>query len=327
MKILNNAICTSVHRSGWKVLFNGVEYLATINNSYKSNTFPVVGDKLEIEQKDDKVIIKDIIKRKNELNRNNDGHKQTIAANIDVIFITTSLNRDFNIARLERFYAISKQTNAKVVFVLTKADIADNLESDLRDIRNRFPHEKILVTSAIKNIGLEDLKEEWRENETAIFIGSSGVGKSTIINSLSDKEIAKTNEINSRNDKGRHTTTGSTYYLLKDNRIIIDSPGIRGVGIFDINSLNMDEIFPYIEELSKECKFRNCSHTNEVGCKIKQTIDEGYLDNEQYIRYLKFQRQRINEERRHGFDEREDYEKEKDLKLKKKSSSNNYKRR
>lgn len=281
--------CIGVYRGAWKVDIDGETYQAKINNSFRGNDYPAVGDFVSVflDEQSDFVLIKDLADRKTEIMRKlQDSTKQMIAANIDIIFIVTSMNKEFNIGKLERFVVIGKQSGAKVCFVLTKSDQCLDIDFYTSILDKRFPEYPKVVTSSFEGVGIDSLKEYWSPNETAIFIGSSGVGKSTLINSLANHEIAKTSEIREKDSKGRHTTTSREMYILEDGRIVIDVPGVRSVGVVDA-SKEIDEAFSQINELSNLCKFTNCTHKNEPGCSIISAIENEIISKEEYKRYLK----------------------------------------
>lgn len=201
----------------------------------------------------------------------------------------TSLNNDFNIARLERLVLLGNKANSKIAFILTKSDLCSlkDRENYKKIIEDRFNYPVFIISSYNKE-GIDDLKSVWKENETAVFIGSSGVGKSTLINTLLDNDEIKTNDIRHKDDKGKHTTTSRNLYVLKDSRIVIDEPGIRSVVSNDMNS-DLNVVFSKIIELSKECKYTTCTHENIKVCRILQAIENGEISQEEFNRYKKLQ--------------------------------------
>lgn len=205
------------------------------------------------------------------------------------MFIVTSLNNDFNIARLERLMLLGNKANSKIAFILTKSDLCSikDRENYRKIIEERFNYPVFIISSYNKE-GIDDLKSVWKENETAVFIGSSGVGKSTLINTLLDNSEIKTNDIRHKDDKGKHTTTSRNLYILKDSRIVIDEPGIRSVASNDMSS-DLNVVFSKIIELSKECKYTTCTHENIKVCRILQAIENGEISQEEFNRYKKLQ--------------------------------------
>lgn len=289
----------SVNKNNWNVLFNNENVTATIRKKKNRDELPVVGDYVIINKDEyDNYIIEEIVNRKNTLKKLSidrttekykNGKEQILASNVDIVFIVTSLNNDFNIARLERLVLLGNKANSKIAFILTKSDLCSikDRENYRKIIEDRFNYPVFIISSYNKE-GIDDLKSVWKENETAVFIGSSGVGKSTLINTLLDNSEIKTNDIRHKDDKGKHTTTSRNLYILKDSRIVIDEPGIRSVASNDMSS-DLNVVFSKIIELSKECKYTTCTHENIKVCRILQAIENGEISQEEFNRYKKLQ--------------------------------------
>lgn len=289
----------SVNKNNWNVLFNNENVIATIRKKKNRDELPVVGDYVIINKDEyDNYTIEEIVNRKNTLKKLSidrttekykNGKEQILASNVDIVFIVTSLNNDFNIARLERLVLLGNKANSKIAFILTKSDLCSikDRENYKKIIEDRFNYPVFIISSYNKE-GIDDLKSVWKENETAVFIGSSGVGKSTLINTLLDNSEIKTNDIRHKDDKGKHTTTSRNLYILKDSRIVIDEPGIRSVASNDMNS-DLNVVFSKIIELSKECKYTTCTHENIKVCRILQAIENGEISQEEFNRYKKLQ--------------------------------------
>lgn len=289
----------SVNKNNWNVLFNNENVTATIRKKKNHDELPVVGDYVIINKDEyDNYTIEEIVNRKNTLKKLSidrttekykNGKEQILASNVDIVFIVTSLNNDFNIARLERLVLLGNKANSKIAFILTKSDLCSikDRENYKKIIEDRFNYPVFIISSYNKE-GIDDLKSVWKENETAVFIGSSGVGKSTLINTLLDNSEIKTNDIRHKDDKGKHTTTSRNLYILKDSRIVIDEPGIRSVASNDMNS-DLNVVFSKIIELSKECKYTTCTHENIKVCRILQAIENGEISQEEFNRYKKLQ--------------------------------------
>lgn len=289
----------SVNKNNWNVLFNNENVIATIRKKKNRDELPVVGDYVTINKDEyDNYTIEEIVNRKNTLKKLSidrttekykNGKEQILASNVDIVFIVTSLNNDFNIARLERLVLLGNKANSKIAFILTKSDLCSlkDRENYKKIIEDRFNYPVFIISSYNKE-GIDDLKSVWKENETAVFIGSSGVGKSTLINTLLDNDEIKTNDIRHKDDKGKHTTTSRNLYVLKDSRIVIDEPGIRSVASNDMNS-DLNVVFSKIIELSKECKYTTCTHENIKVCRILQAIENGEISQEEFNRYKKLQ--------------------------------------
>lgn len=289
----------SVNKNNWNVLFNNENVIATIRKKKNRDELPVVGDYVTINKDEyDNYTIEEIVNRKNTLKKLSidrttekykNGKEQILASNVDIVFIVTSLNNDFNIARLERLVLLGNKANSKIAFILTKSDLCSikDRENYRKIIEDRFNYPVFIISSYNKE-GIDDLKSVWKENETAVFIGSSGVGKSTLINTLLDNNEIKTNDIRHKDDKGKHTTTSRNLYILKDSRIVIDEPGIRSVASNDMSS-DLNVVFSKIIELSKECKYTTCTHENIKVCRILQAIENGEISQEEFNRYKKLQ--------------------------------------
>ena len=289
----------SVNKNNWNVLFNNENVIATIRKKKNRDELPVVGDYVIINKDEyDNYTIEEIVNRKNTLKKLSidratekykNGKEQILASNVDIVFIVTSLNNDFNIARLERLMLLGNKANSKIAFILTKSDLCSikDRENYRKIIEERFNYPVFIISSYNKE-GIDDLKSVWKENETAVFIGSSGVGKSTLINTLLDNNEIKTNDIRHKDDKGKHTTTSRNLYILKDSRIVIDEPGIRSVASNDMSS-DLNVVFSKIIELSKECKYTTCTHENIKVCRILQAIENGEISQEEFNRYKKLQ--------------------------------------
>lgn len=289
----------SVNKNNWNVLFNNENVTATIRKKKNRDELPVVGDYVIINKDEyDNYTIEEIVNRKNTLKKLSidrttekykNGKEQILASNVDIVFIVTSLNNDFNIARLERLVLLGNKANSKIAFILTKSDLCSikDRENYRKIIEERFNYPVFIISSYNKE-GIDDLKSVWKENETAVFIGSSGVGKSTLINTLLDNSEIKTNDIRHKDDKGKHTTTSRNLYILNDSRIVIDEPGIRSVASNDMSS-DLNVVFSKIIELSKECKYTTCTHENIKVCRILQAIENGEISQEEFNRYKKLQ--------------------------------------
>ena len=286
MTLENNLYrCAAVFSSKNILVYKDGKYSGA-DISSKINGQILVGDYLLCEIVYEKIYANKIVRRRNLIQRMQAGKMQGLVANVDVIFIVTSANQDFNLARLERYYIIAKESKAKICFVLSKIDLSDNYEELAHIISKRFPQSAVEKTSIYNSDKTLPLFNYWNENETAVFLGRSGVGKSSLINLMLENEIIKTQGIRESDGHGRHTTTVRHMYILPNGRVVIDTPGLRSIGVSAMAD-TIDELFPEIKELETKCKFKNCSHLSEPGCAIRRALDNNELDYDSYLRYLK----------------------------------------
>lgn len=266
---------------------------------------PVIGDELVIGNIDGEDFVVDILPRRSLLERvsaqpSRNHLDQPLAANVDRIFIVTSANQEFSLPRLERYYLLARHADIPVSFVLSKCDLPGGGEGFAQIIAQQLPQAPVIRTSADTGLGLDALRAQWQPGQSAVFLGSSGVGKSSLINALLGEAVVKTSRVR-QDDKGRHTTTIRQLFALPDGRIIMDTPGLRSVGArYDDSAL--EDLYPEIARLEGQCRFRNCSHTHEPGCAIKAALDSGELDTDRFLRYLRLkgretQRRALAEER------------------------------
>jgi ribosome biogenesis GTPase / thiamine phosphate phosphatase len=222
--------------------------------------------------------------------------EQVLAANVDVVLIVTSLNEDLNLRRLERYLTLAWESGARPVFVLTKADLADDVAGGVADVESIAFGVPVVPISSVTGEGLDVLRSHLGPGVTAALLGSSGVGKSTLVNTLAGEELLATREI--RDDgKGRHTTTRRELVQLPDGTLVIDTPGMRELQLW-VADEGLEEAFEDVTELFGRCRFSDCGHDSEPGCAVKEALADGTLSPERWESYLKLQREIAHLERR-----------------------------
>jgi ribosome biogenesis GTPase len=265
-----------------------------------SADYPVAGDWVLADRVDDgggDAIIHHILTRKSCFERKAAGtgyDRQAVAANIDTVFICMSLNNNFNLRRVERYLSIAWDSMAVPVIVLTKSDLCDNVAAKLPEIYSVAAGVDVVVTSSLNEDGYTTIKKYLNKGKTIAFIGSSGVGKSTMINRLMGEEVLATREIRD-DDRGRHATTHRQLLVLPGGGVVIDTPGMREL---QIAGADLSRSFADIEELAEKCRFRDCRHESEPGCAVRQAVVNGTLAAERLENYKKLQREMVFEERK-----------------------------
>ncbi len=255
--------------------------------------YPAVGDWVIVDRENDEHgdgIINQVLTRRSILTRLAAGtgkKNQIIAANIDVLFICMSLNLDYNLRRLERYLSIAWDSGAEPVVILTKSDLCDSLSKRLVEVEAVAPGVGIIVTSSVNEDGIQGLVPYLTPRRTIAFIGSSGVGKSTLINRLLGSDILHTLETRN-DDKGRHATTNRQLIMLPDSVMVIDTPGMREI---HLDTADLGQVFTDIEQLATSCKFQDCTHNSEPGCMVKKAINIGELSIKRLESYLKLQKE------------------------------------
>lgn len=215
---------------------------------------------------------------------------QLIAANVDTLFLVTSANQDFNIARLERYLALAAEAEATPVVVITKADLVADVTAYATEARKLMPGLIVEAFDARSADALRTLKPWFAPGQTLALVGSSGVGKSTIVNTLAGSDLQETRGIREDDARGRHTTTGRSLHRLGNGVWLMDTPGMRELQIVDVAD-GLDEVFADIAELQDACRFSDCTHNSEPGCAIRAAIESGDLDQDRLKRYAKLQRE------------------------------------
>ena len=223
------------------------------------------------------------------------GEVQIIATNIDYAFLIQAVDRDFNINRLERYLTICYSSDVSPIIVLSKTDLIDEqrMNGILNDIKLRIKNVPVTAISNETQNGYEAIKKTIEKGKTYCMLGSSGVGKSTLLNNLSGRTIMRTDTISQSTNKGRHVTSHRELIILENGGILVDNPGMREVGIADTTS-GLEITFDKIVSLSQNCKFKDCTHTRETGCSILEAVEKGDIDKNSYENYLKLEREKAH---------------------------------
>lgn len=217
-------------------------------------------------------------------------HEQLVVANFDYVFIMQSLNNNFNLHRLERYLSLSWESGAIPIIILTKSDLVENIQDYIAQVESIAFGVDIYAVSCITGYGLDSIKKYFSKGNTIVFLGSSGVGKSTLVNTLYGDNVMKTSDIREEDSRGRHTTTSRNLIMLPNGAMIIDTPGMRELGMWNAEN-GINKTFQDIEQYIGMCKFSDCTHTNEPGCKILEAIINGEIAQERFEQYLKLQKE------------------------------------
>jgi len=270
---------------------------------------PAVGDWVVVRKRaeEDRGVIMEVLPRRSAFTRRAAGEptgEQIVAANVDVVFIVMGLDRDYNLRRLERYLVMARESSAAPAVVLTKPDLCSDLAAQLNEVTALAGDVVVHVANPKTGEGVEHLRRHFAPGRTAALLGSSGVGKTTIINRLVGTDIRRTREVRAADSRGRHTTTHRELVALPDGGLIIDTPGMRELQLWDASAA-VRQTFDEIEALAPECHFADCRHRDEPRCAVKTAVAEGKISAERLDSYLKVQselaelaRQQLEKERR-----------------------------
>jgi ribosome biogenesis GTPase len=291
------------HKSSYKVITEAGELSADAAGrlyfeATSRTSLPVVGDWVWIDPPPPGglALIHGILPRKNCLSRlgagrdNAAGDEEPLAANIDAMFIVTSLNKEYNASRLERYGTLAWENGIQPVALLNKADLCEDTAHYVTATQEALPGAAVLTISALTGFGLEKLAGLLSPGSTAVLLGSSGVGKSTLINKLMNRRVQETLEVRADDDKGRHATTSRSLIRLPSGMLLIDSPGLREVA-FAQSSEGLGTTFTDIHELSSRCRFHDCAHSQEPGCAVQEALRTGTLSTRRFENYQKLLRE------------------------------------
>jgi ribosome biogenesis GTPase len=280
---------TAEHKGYFQVQTVETTLLATVSGKLRhairgTGEWPAVGDWVEVrcEPRTARGRIERVLPRRSKLARKAAGRQvqeQVLAANLDLVFVVSALNHDLNMRRIERYLALAWDSGAQPVLLLNKADLCVRAEEVAKEVEGAAPGVKILLLSAESGAGMGELRQLIDVGITAAFVGSSAVGKSTIINRLLRDERVRTQPARESDSRGRHTTTSRQMHFLPGGGIVIDTPGMRELGLWE-SSEGVERAFEDIQALAQGCRFRDCTHTGEPGCAVQSAIAQGDLAEE-----------------------------------------------
>ena len=295
------------HRGAYEVWASagaGLAQLAgRLRHEQEEEGLPGVGDWVALKAPpgpDHTTIIDRVFSRRTVFIRGASGREvraQVVAANVDLVFVVCGLDADFNAHRIERYLARIWASGAQPAVILNKADICENAASRVLEIEGRCPGAPVYATSALHAAGLEAVRAKIREGLTAAVVGSSGAGKSTLVNALLGEEKMATGEVRARDGRGCHITSHRQLVLLPGGGLLLDTPGMRELQIFDEDGL--DAVFEDIKALSAHCRFGDCRHDSEPGCAVKEAVASGELAADRLEHYRKLEREAKASELRH----------------------------
>lgn len=288
------------YKNLYKIICESGEMLAEISGKLhfaaeQQEDFPAVGDwaAITVRPGENRATIHHILPRTSKFSRKVAGtniKEQIVASNIDTVFIVSSLNNDFNARRIERYLLLAWESGASPVIILSKSDLCDNIEEKLAEVEAVAIGVPIHSVSVFQETGLQELRKYFREGHTAALLGSSGVGKSSIINYFLGGTVQKVQELRNDGQKGKHTSTHREMFILPEGGLIIDTPGMREIQLWDAED-GLQETFLDIEALSSKCFFKDCKHMNEPKCAIRAAIENNLLSKERFESYIKLQKE------------------------------------
>jgi len=287
-------------RGAYRILTEEGELSARVRgklrfDSQSAADFPAVGDWVSVSrrERDGLVQIQAVLPRRSKFSRKSAGalsDEQVVASNVDTVFLVQGLDHDFNLRRLERYLVAAFESNAAPVVILSKADLCEDVESKTSQAEAVAPGTPVHAISSVTGQGLDEIDQYILYGVTIAFLGSSGAGKSTLINRIVGEEIQKTAEVREHDSRGRHTTTHRELILLKTGGLLIDTPGMRELQLWDASG-SLGEAFSDVQSIAAACYFSDCSHQNEPGCAVREALEDGSLDRARYDSYAKMEKE------------------------------------
>ena len=298
------------HKTNYMIRDGEEDFLATVRGTFfEGDVFPKVGDFVLYEEvADGKAVIEEVVARTSVIVRKaaETGDEQVIVANVDLIFIVMGLDDDFNMSRLERYLVLATQSEVKPVVILNKSDSIDDVDAYIEQVKEAAGQAPVHAVSALTGENMESLLEYFDGDITAVLLGSSGAGKSTITNWLLNTSAQETKSVREDDSRGRHTTTHRQLFTLPSGGYLIDTPGMRELGVFTTEE---DEaaVFERLDELATACRFTNCDHEKSAGCAILEAVADGEVTERELLSYRKLQRERLFEESKRDESVSKDY--------------------
>jgi len=298
-KSLSAARVASVYPDRFELMGEEGSFWGQLTGSYRraireeNLDAPVTGDWIlyHSPENSEMVQIHSFLPRKSLYRRQEAGQRtrpQNLAANIDTLLICTGLDGDFNLKRMDRYLMTAWESGITPLLILSKSDLCPDPEDKVLQVENHCPGVEVLALSSYTGQGLEALQEQLQRGKTLALVGSSGCGKSTLVNFLMGKEIQDTKEVREDDSKGRHTTTRRSLHILPSGSLIIDTPGMREIQLWDSGSDQAMNPFRDVEELAMNCRFNDCSHRHEPGCALQKAVSEGNLSADRLEEYQEF---------------------------------------
>lgn len=306
---LEPARVVSSHRAGCKIVCAHGELPAEVTGRFRFDTplpadFPTVGDWLAVEvfPAESKAMIHAVLPRRTRFSRTEagqGGEEQVLAANIDDVFIVASIGDELNLRRIERYLALAWESGAQPVIVLTKSDLCHQITSATKRVAEIAGESPVHAVCSITGRGMKALRALLRPGRTAVLLGPSGVGKSTLINHLCGDDFLPTLPVRESDQKGRHTTTERHLLQLPSGALVIDTPGLRELQLWEAGS-GLENTFADIEELAGRCRFTDCGHDSEPGCAVRAAVEEGTIEQARLHSFQKLRREQAHLERQNN---------------------------
>jgi ribosome biogenesis GTPase len=288
------------HRGSYRLYTEQGELSARVRGKLRFDSesaadFPAIGDWVSVAapERGGPPQIHAVLPRRSKFSRKAAGQnseEQVVAANVDTVFLVQGLDHDFNLRRLERYLVAAFESNAAPVVILSKADLCEDVDQKVFAAESVTPGTPVHAISSVTGLGIEALDQYIQPGVTVAFLGSSGAGKSTLINRIVGEEIQKTAEVREHDSRGRHTTTHRELLVLERGGLLVDTPGMRELQLWDAGA-SLSEAFSDVESIAASCYFSNCRHQNEPGCAVRDALGDGSLDASRYESYVKLERE------------------------------------